>query len=115
MWGLMGVSFLEDDMSAKEARRYVLNSGPCLRGLVMTMRVIPLLVLVLACSGSFSAAAEAMANSDYAAAEKAAKGAEAAVASAKTAAEQAAAEQRRAEQAAAAKRRMRRIWRASRA
>ena len=70
----------------------------------MTTRVIPLLVLVLAFSGSFSAAAEATANSDYAAAEKAAKEAEAAVASAKTAAEQAAAEQRRAEQAAAAKR-----------
>ena len=45
----------------------------------MTTKVIPLLVLVLASSGSFSAAAEATANSDYAAAEKAAKEAEAAV------------------------------------
>src|ERR1039458_9420639 len=46
---------------------------------MMTTKVIPLLVLVLASSGSLSAAAEATANSDYAAAEKAAKEAEAAV------------------------------------
>jgi hypothetical protein len=42
----------------------------------MTTRVIPLLVLVLASSGSFSATAEATANPDWAAAEKAAKEAE---------------------------------------
>jgi hypothetical protein len=70
----------------------------------MTIKLIPLLVLVLGSSGLFSAAAEVTANSDYAAAEKAAKEAEVAVAPAKTAAEQAAAEQRSAEQAAAAKR-----------
>ena len=48
----------------------------------MRTTAIPLLVLVLASSGSFSVGAETKANTDYEAAEKAAKDAETAAANA---------------------------------
>ena len=66
-----------------------LDTSPCPRRLMMTTNVISLVVLVLASSGLFSAAAEATANSDCAAAEKAAKEAEAAVAQLRAAMQQA--------------------------
>ena len=67
-------------------------------------KVIPLLVLVLASSGLFSAGAEATANAGYTAVEKAANDAEAAVASLRAAMQRADAAYAEASKAAKTKR-----------